>query len=150
MFKLFSISNSARPLGPVVTYMSDQETLGLIADSTVRFFSNGELIPGMYRLCFCGFQYPLFMFCPILHSEDTFALFWPQDIRGPPIVHVMIDVVHRIFQKTLALSKWYKENLKKKKKKEQTDIWFQSTCIIRNNIWTILKLTCIMCLNIMY
>ena len=63
----------------VMALSIDQELLGSIPDFGI--LSNGELFYDMYGL---GYSY-VSMYCPVLSSEEAFALCWSQ-IRGDPII----------------------------------------------------------------
>ena len=72
--------------GNVVT---DRAISGLIHGCAVGFFFSKELLHGMYV-----FQCTLSMFCPVLFFGGPYILL-TIDQEGPPIVPVLLYVIHR-------------------------------------------------------
>ena len=73
----------------VKSFHSDQEVSGSIPDSSLGFFSSGELFYGTYRLAVPVFQYPWSLFCPMLSTEQA-AFCLPQVSGGSPNVSMFV------------------------------------------------------------
>jgi hypothetical protein len=105
----FDTSYNFRPLDSVTTALpTNKEVTGSIFGTAVGLLSNVELFRGMYGLVVFVVQY--YLLCPVLSSEGVPALCWPQVRGGPPIMSVLLKMVHTNKKQTW---KWYKEKLKK-------------------------------------
>ena len=76
----------------VMSLSTNQEFPGSIPDSAVGFFSNRELFHGIYGVAFSAFHSPLFMFYPVLSSEQV-----PAQVRGDLqfLSMFLLYVIHR-------------------------------------------------------
>ena len=82
--------------------------------SNVGIFFSGKLFHGIYGLFFFFvFQCPLSILYPELSSEEASEFCWQQFRGSPPIVSVLLYVVHRIFLISWHHIKWYKREVKR-------------------------------------